>query len=457
MKERTISFINADFFGVKFRGPVRQYNRLMKPRTVLANSDRPPVYNDADANKNDYDITVFLLQELLDFSQALAYLDVYREPRGVEEGVLIGFIEEWDEDVGDDVEKVAEILGVMTVIGIVQDEMRNEMDKLKDEKRRKWSRKTTYDKLEKRVDKLYDKLFDDKRLYEVIVDNVSEFARVYGPPYRYGGRGPRLKFDPVKITSILVFKGAKRIGNGQLLSMLKSWNVSALIRGEGVEDALPSESLLRKVMDKEEFVEWLDAFTVWLLLRKAFGYLKYYNRAEYVSDGTDEKTNRLEVAIRGGKKVLRQETIPVKFTYNINLDMYLHVDVTTSRKLDRVITLLSPGDVLMTDPEFFTRENCYMALSKGIVVAIKPNKSAKKSPELRECKDKFNVKQYKARKNGERGAKIYNDTVMRYVDPHRRRVMVKLMAAGYNIKRLVKLAIKYTLVMTPVTTVKIQV
>jgi len=34
--------------------------------------------------------------------------------------------------------------------------------------------------------------------------------------------------------------------------------------------------------------------------------------------------------------------------------------------------------------------------------------------------------------------------------------MVKLMAAGYNVKRLVKLAIKYTLVIKPITTVKIQ-
>ena len=397
-----------------------------------------------------------MLQELLDFGRALAYLDVYREPRGVEEGVLIGFIEEWDEDVGDDVEKVAEILSVMTVIGIAQDEIKKEVDKLKDEKKRKWSKKTTYDKLEKRVGKLYCELFDDRRLYEVIEDNVSEFSKVYRPPYEYGGRGPHLKYDPVKIASILVFKGVKRISNSQLLSMLKSWKINALIRDEGEKDKLPSESLLRKVMDKKEFLEWLDAFTVWLLLRKASKYLKYYSRGEYVADGTDEKTSRLEVAVRGGKKVLRHETIPVKFAYNINLDMYLHVEVTTSRNLAHVISLLSRGDVLMADPEFFTRENCFLALAKGLVVEIKPSKNAKRSPELRECKDKFNIKQYKARKNGERGAKIYNDTVMHFVDPHRRRVMVKLMAAGYNIKRLVKLAIKYTHVMAPIMTMRIK-
>ena len=78
---------------------------------------------------------MFLLQEFLDFSCALAYLDVYREPHGVEEGVLIGFIKEWDEDTGDNVEKIAEILSLMTIIDIVQDKVKNEVDKLKDEKK----------------------------------------------------------------------------------------------------------------------------------------------------------------------------------------------------------------------------------------------------------------------------------------------------------------------------------
>jgi len=169
---------------------------------------------------------------------------------------------------------------------------------------------------------LYDKLFDDRKLCKVIKGHVSEFAKVYRPPYEYGGRGPRLKFDPVKIASILVSKGAKRIGNGRLLAMLKTWKVNALIRGEGGEHALPSESLLRKVMDKKEFAKWLEVFTAWLLLRKASGYMEYYSKAEHVFDGADEKTNRLETVVRGGKKVLKRETIPVKFTYNINLDMY---------------------------------------------------------------------------------------------------------------------------------------
>jgi len=53
---------------------------------------------------------------------------------------------------------------------------------------------------------------------------------------------------------------------------------------------------------------------------------------------------------------------------------------------------------LTADSEFFTRESCYMPLSKGIVVEIRSSKSAKKSLELRECKDRFNIKQYKARK-----------------------------------------------------------
>ena len=56
-------------------------------------------------------------------------------------------------------------------------------------------------------------------------------------------------------------------------------------------------------------------------------------------------------------------------------------------------------------------------------------------------------KKYKRRKNGERGAKIYDSSTILYLNPDRQRGIVKLMAAAYNVKRLVKLAIKYTVVM----------
>ena len=65
---------------------------------------------------------------------------------------------------------------------------------------------------------------------------------------------------------------------------------------------------------------------------------------------------------------------------------------------------------------------------------------------IRLCRDASDGRRYKG-KNGERGAKIYDNFTMLYLDPDRRRSIVKLMAVAYNVKRLVKLAIKYTIVM----------
>lgn len=47
----------------------------------------------------------------------------------------------------------------------------------------------------------------------------------------------------------------------------------------------------------------------------------------------------------------------------------------------------------------------------------------------------------------ERDLRIYDSSTMLYLDPDRRRSVVKLIAAAYNVKRLVKLEIKYAVVM----------
>jgi len=111
------------------------------------------------------------------------------------------------------------------------------------------------------------------------------------------------------------------------------------------------------------------------------------------------------------------------------------------------IERLSSGDVLLADPEFFTRENCELILAKGIKPVIKPIKKARKGLVIRLCRKAFERKKYKRRKNGERGAKIYDSSTMLYLNPDRQRGIVKLMAVAHNVKRLVKLAIKYTVVM----------
>ena len=47
---------------------------------------------------------------------------------------------------------------------------------------------------------------------------------------------------------------------------------------------------------------------------------------------------------------------------------------------------LSPGDVLLADPEFFTKETCELILAKGIKPAIKPTKKARKGLVIRLCR-----------------------------------------------------------------------
>ena len=91
---------------------------------------------------------------------------------------------------------------------------------------------------------------------------------------------------------------------------------------------------------------------------------------------------------------------------------------------------------------------------KGLKVLIKPKKNARRSPELRGCLERFDAWGYKARKNGERGAIIYDKTMMYFQHPQRQRTMVKLMAASHNTKRLIKLKIKYRQIMRQIMTIK---
>jgi len=149
--------------------------------------------------------------------------------------------------------------------------------------------------------------------------------------------------------------------------------------------------------------------------------------------------------IKSGEKALKKETIEVKFLFNINIDMYVYAELTTSHNAREAIQRLSPGDVLLADLEFFTRENCELVLAKGIKPAIELTKNARKGPVIRLCRKAFEKKGYK-RKNGERSAKIYDSSTMLYLDLDKRRGIVKLMAVAYNVKRLVKLEIKYTVV-----------
>ncbi len=140
--------------------------------------------------------------------------------------------------------------------------------------------------------------------------------------------------------------------------------------------------------------------------------------------------------------MLKTETIPVKFAYDIDVDMYLYADATLSRSLSKVISFPSPEDTLLAELEFSSKENCYKAIVKGVETHVMAKKNAKRSPGLRECKDRFKKATCKLRKNGERGAKIYDETRMLYVDLVRRGTAVKLMPVAYKHKTSNKTKVK---------------
>ena len=94
---------------------------------------------------------------------------------------------------------------------------------------------------------------------------------------------------------------------------------------------------------------------------------------------------------------MKKETIEVKFLFNINIDMYVYAELTTSHNAREAIERLSPGDVLLADPEFFTRENCGSALAKEIKPAIKLLKNARKGLVIKICGEAFEKKRYRRR------------------------------------------------------------
>ena len=403
--------------------------------------DEPHIDNNAHTNKSNTGIPVFLLQETLTFEQAVAYLDTYSEPEADEQCIIIGFLS----DVVD-VETAVEICAMQTVVRIVKDELKREKDDLKPEKKQSWSKKTTWDKIEKKVNKIFNQEIGERELFEIILSLVLEFSETYGPPYLYGGRGPHLQYRPEYVAAILIMKAALGVGNGKIIKKVEELGIDARISVKA-RYKVPRETHLRNIIKREEFLDWLDEFIAWLVLEKAEVFLRFFIAREFVLDGTDMKTNRLEKVIKGGEGSLKKETIEVKFLFNINIDMYVYAELTTSHNAREAIERLSPGDVLLADPEFFTRENCELILAKGIKPAIKPTKNARKGPVIRLCRKAFEKRRYRRRKNGERGAKIYDSSTMLYLDPERQRGVVKLMAAAYNVKRLVKLVIKYTVVM----------
>lgn len=393
------------------------------------------------AFKNDTAIPVFLFQDLLSVEQAVAYADQYSEPYNVGSYIVIGFIREKI-----DMQTAINMLVAHTITRIVKDEYQNQKNLLRPERKRRWSKKTTWDKIQKRASRLFYGNIGELALFREILSQVREFAKINGPPYIHGSRGPPFRYDPIVVAALLIWGSCLNLGNQRLVLKAKELGIDAR-RSKKAHSTVPCESQLRNVLSRWEFLNWLNDFMSWQVFEYAKRFLQLFGEREFVLDGTDMQTSRLKKTISAGKTALVKKTLPVRFLYNINLDMYVHVKQTTSHNAKEFIEMLSQDDILLMDSEFFTRENCELALVRGIDIQVKPTRNGRRGPALRLCRERFRKRKYKRRKNGERGAKIYDENVMLYTDPVRQRVKIRLMAVGYNVKRLIKLSIKYESVM----------
>jgi len=127
--------------------------------------------------------------------------------------------------------------------------------------------------------------------------------------------------------------------------------------------------------------------------------------------------------------------------------MYLGVVLSKRKAVMELVKKLRRGENFLADSEFFNTEVCGKALAKGVRCVIKPRKTRTRSMILRLYSEAFDPSLYRLRKCGERGAKVFSETVMRHENWARRENEVRLIAAQHNIKSLIRLRIRYGVIL----------
>ena len=212
------------------------------------------------AFKNDTAILVFLFQDLLSIEQAVAYADQYSEPYNVGSYIVIGFIREKI-----NMQTAINMLGAHTITRIVKDEYQNQKNLLRPERKRRWSKKTTWDKIQKRASRLFYRNIGELALFRKILSQVREFAKINGPPYIYGSRGPPFRYDPIVVAALLIWGSCLNLGNQRLVLKAKELGIDAR-RSKKAHSTVPCESQLRNVLSRWEFLNWLNDFMSWMTL-----------------------------------------------------------------------------------------------------------------------------------------------------------------------------------------------
>jgi len=397
-------------------------------------------------------IPVYLLAKPLSYRQALALMRHDNEPELTEKCVVMAFVKKLPEP-----ETVIQDISMQTIRAIINRFERLEREALKPDKMRSWSTRRSEDFIKKAVRRVFLKTIDDRRLFFEILRLVREFSEVRGEPYsKLGRRGRRLNYDPKIVVAILIYKAALDIGYHRLEAKLGELGIDARLPGRRRSRGrrIPSPSLLRKIIAREELGKWLDDFIEWLLRVKAREAAPFVEVKRYVLDGTRMKCGRLVKRVVAGEEKAAKETVDVKYLYNIDVDMYLGARLTSKRAVKELVERLRRGEILLADPEFFNTEVCEMAMARGVICVIKPRKTKPKSLALRLCSEAFDPSLYRLRKCGERGARVLGETVMRHKDRARRENEVRLIATQHNIKTLIRLRIRQKAILRLVTVLR---
>ncbi len=140
-----------------------------------------------------------------------------------------------------------------------------------------------------------------------------------------------------------------------------------------------------------------------------------------------------------GRAVFSRPTVDIKFIYDIGVDMFAFAWATGSRDISDAMGVLPRGSILYADGEFFVRENCVETFRRGIDFQVRPSRVFS-CRILRRAAEGFSARRYRRRKNGERGAAVFDRVrEIRYRDPESVASFVVLRAAAHNVKRMLRL------------------
>ncbi|MHA1593537.1 MAG: hypothetical protein ACTSXX_02215 [Candidatus Baldrarchaeia archaeon] len=160
---------------------------------------------------------------------------------------------------------------------------------------------------------------------------------------------------------------------------------------------------------------------------------------EFVADGTAVSAGFLVERVLRGGPVLLKPIVDIKFVYDIGVDMFGFAWATRSRDISGVMGVLPRGSVLYADCEFFSRGNCAAAFRRGIDFQVKPPRVFS-GRILRRTAERFSAERYRRRKNGERGAAVFDRVwEIPYRDPESVISFVVFRAAAHNVRRMLKL------------------